>query len=107
MEIIWSITSNQHEENQNIRNNGNLTIATFMIKEREDMMKLELEEDDDTVTVTKITKTEVNTTKMTIIGNGEQMKEIIETRHWRKIQVKHHIFSKKIILNIQPECTHI
>ena len=47
MEITWSITSNQHEENQNIRNNGNLTIATFMIKEREDMMKLELEEDDD------------------------------------------------------------
>ena len=68
-----------------------------MIKEREDMMKLELEENDDIVTITKITKTEVNTIKMTIISNGEQMEEIIETRHWRKIQVKHHILSKKII----------
>ena len=70
MEITWSITSNQHEENQNIRNNGNLTIATFTIKEREEMMKLELEENDDIVTITKITKTEVNTIKMTIINNA-------------------------------------
>ena len=96
MVVVWSVMSkfNQYEENLKVRDNGIFVKAVFMSKEKEAMMKVEFEEDDDTVIVSKEMKVEVGITRMTLISDGEEKKETKGTRYWKKVWVKCHIYSK-------------